>query len=163
MAGQKIPICSRIAWRARRDCLHGGQREAGWKRRREMKEATILGLLLLLASCGWHSGQDTGLSPIESLVRQVVPPDSGGGCTPPVTGKYSATVACDLTTSWSEDSYRQWVDRRLSGPFRTRETSGGHLLMTRYVDGETRQFEIFTSPTAGTSTRVRIVLEVYAD
>src|ERR1035438_6855760 len=107
--------CDHIAWRTQRDCLHGEQHEArpqngpaaqthrragrrsleNWKREREMREATVLGLLLWLASCNSHSGQETGASPIESLVKQVVPPGFGGGCGSPTTDTYSASITCD--------------------------------------------------------------------
>lgn len=128
-----------------------------------MRWATIIGLLPLLASCGSNIGQETSAGRVGSLARQVVPPGSGGACTSPTTTMYSVSVTCDLTTSWSGDSYRQWVDRQLSGRFRSRELPGAHLLMTRYGDGETQQFDISTSPLPDPSTRIRIVLEVYAD
>lgn len=128
-----------------------------------MKGTVILVFLPLLASCGAHSSQDAGLSPAELLVKQVVPEGSGGGCASPTTSVSSVTVICDLTTSWSEDSYRVWIDQRLSGRFRIRENSRGHLLMTRDGEGEVQQFDISTSSQVDSPNRIRIVLTVYAD
>jgi len=128
-----------------------------------MKGATILGLLLLLASCGSNTIQEAGVSTVEALASRGVPPGSGGGCAPPTTNAYSVAVTCDLTTSWTEDSYRNWIERQLSGRFRAREMSGGRLLMTRDSKGEVQQFDIVTTPLSDSSTRIRIVLTVYAD
>ena len=128
-----------------------------------MKNGRTLGWLLLLVSCSPQPREEARLSPIEFLRRLVVPPDSAGGCESPVTGTYSATVTCDLTISGNAESYRQWILGRLSERFRILEISSGHLLLTRYDDGEAQEADIVMNSVPDSGTHLRIMLRVYAD